>query len=229
MVQPFIDAYKWIATNFFGQSPSKIGLGIVKGLQNSASLIFDALSIPWKMFTEWIVKPFQSAWDWISSIFVGQSPSKLGMGIVQGIVSSAAMIFDALSAPWRMFMAWIVEKIPFVGKKWAGAIRGGYSGMVSDMGLGEKQETIGNTATIRPEDIPLPDKAVFAIQTPDERKQKEQDSVTLNEILKAINVLNSNLMSGKIGTYIDGQLMSATLSRQTAFKGGYGVNSAPTG
>lgn len=57
-------------------------------------------------------------------------------------------------------------------------------------------------------------------------RQDEASSHTLKEILSAINLLNKNLESGKIGVYVDGQLMSATVARQTAFKGGYGMNVA---
>lgn len=46
----------------------------------------------------------------------------------------------------------------------------------------------------------------------------------LNNILIAINNLNKNLENGKIGLYVDGQLLSATLARQTEFRGGYGAN-----
>lgn len=55
-------------------------------------------------------------------------------------------------------------------------------------------------------------------------RQDDASSHTLKEILSAINLLNKNLESGKIRVYVDGQLMSATLACQTAFKGGYGMN-----
>ena len=57
-------------------------------------------------------------------------------------------------------------------------------------------------------------------------ESRAESNNSLNNILAAINNLNSNLESGKIGVYVDGQLVSATIARQTNFKGGFGMNVA---
>jgi hypothetical protein len=63
---------------------------------------------------ESLKEPFENAWDWIKGIFIGNSPSELGLGIVDGIKSIASMLIDSLLAPWKA--AWnLIKKIPFVG------------------------------------------------------------------------------------------------------------------
>ena len=47
---------------------------------------------------------------------------------------------------------------------------------------------------------------------------------TGNKLLNAILGLRADLNAGKIGINMDGQLLSATLDRQTEFRRGYGVN-----
>ncbi len=174
-----------------------------------------------------LLAPFVKVWDWIKRIFVGESPSKLGLGIVRGIVEVQAMIFDALTYPWRHFLAWVADKIPGMGGI-AKKLRGGLRGGLQDVGVLEKKAA---TPEVTPLEVntaatPTPTTTVTPIPTPEEQKRREQDSLSLANILAAINQLNANLQAGKIGVYIDGQLMSATLSRQTQFKGGYGVNVA---
>lgn len=49
-LKPFVDAYDWIAGMFVGKSPSKLALGILKGIQSVAGLILDALTLPFRLF-----------------------------------------------------------------------------------------------------------------------------------------------------------------------------------
>lgn len=172
-----------------------------------------------------LIDGFKSAWDWIKGIFVGKSPSNLGLGIVKGIVSIQAMLFDAITYPWRHAFAWIADKIPGMGKI-ADKLRGGAGGMVNSV-----------EAKAAATYVPAAQVATTATQvngTPTTKPQAQDaattvvsDNVclkTMENILDAIQNLNKNLESGKIGFYVDGQLLSATLARQTEFRGGYGVN-----
>lgn len=220
---PFLKAVPvigWIITGIqfvhnlfkrFKEYVGKDGL-IIGGLKAIGMALYDTL-----------LAPFVGVWNWVKKIFVGESPSQLGLGIVRGIIGVQAKIFDALTSPFRRFLAWIVDKIPGMGGL-AEKIRGGMSGALTDVGVLEKQKQLtakGAVTETTPVATPAP---VIPVQTPEQQRQKETDSTTLSEILKSLQILNANLMSGKIGVYIDGQLMSATLARQTAFKGGYGVN-----
>ncbi len=185
---------------------------IVAGLKAIGYALYDTL-----------LAPFKGAWNWIKKIFVGESPSQLGLGILKGIIGVQAKIFDALTSPFRRFLAWIVDKIPGMGGL-TEKIRGGMSGALENVGVLEKQKQLavrGPATEVTPITTTTPVKTEL---TPEQQKQKETDSFTLAEILKSLKDLNANLMSGKIGVYIDGQLMSSTISRQTQFKRGYGVN-----
>jgi len=188
---------------------------LVAGIKAAGSALIDVF-----------LKPFQGIWNWIMKIFGPGSPSKMMVQIIKGVANGAAAIFDALSYPWRMFLAWLVEKIPYFGKKWAGTIRGGASAIVADMGLSEKQEELATSRTkvATEATAATPTQTVTVVPSEEERKQRETDSEALGNILKSLQTLNENLLAGKIAVYIDGQLLSATLARQTAFKGGYGVN-----
>ena len=191
----------------------KIGEAIVEGLKAVVGALYDTL-----------IQPFVDAFKWIMKWFGGHSPSYIGLSIVKGITSVGARLFDALSWPWRKFLAWVVDKVPFMGGI-AKKIRGGITGAMEDMGA------IENKSTIKTEAIPTisSEKAAEAATTTVVQQQQEQNTMALAEILKAINTLNANLMSGKIGIYLDGQLLSATLARNTSFRGGYGVNNMITG
>lgn len=188
--------------------------GIWFGLKAIGGAIYDTL-----------LKPFVDAWNWIKGIFVGNSPSALGLGIVRGITSIAGMMFDALTYPWRQFLAWVLDKIPGMGK-YAKMVKGGIGGVI---GRSVENETAAAKLPIEGA-IPKPTIVPGETAKPPQAESAEPTSTTegnekvLQDILSAINMLNSNLESGKIGIYIDGQLMSANLARQTEFRGGYGVN-----
>ena len=64
--------------------------GFIGGLEAIGGALYDTF-----------LKPFKDAYDWISSIFVGKSPSELGLGIVKGIKSVGGMLLDAITLPFR--------------------------------------------------------------------------------------------------------------------------------
>ena len=67
-----------------------IGENILLGLKAIGLAIYDVL-----------LKPFKDAWDWVKSLWGGNSPSKVGLSILEGIQSIGTMIFDALTWPYR--------------------------------------------------------------------------------------------------------------------------------
>lgn len=142
-----------------------------------------------------LLKPFVDAWNWIKGIFVGRSPSELAMGIVKGLISVQTMMFNVLTYPFRKAWSWISgSPAPALFSA---------TPQTPDASLSGGKE--GEAA-----------KAEAAAESPATKR--------LDDILSAIQTLNKNLETGKIGVYIDGQLMSATVARQTAFKGGFGMN-----
>jgi hypothetical protein len=183
---------------------------IWKGIKAIGGALYDTL-----------IQPFVDAWNWIKGIFVGNSPSRLALGILNGIVSVGAMMFDALTAPWRRALAWIAEKIPGMGKV-AEKLRGGMGGMVESV---ERRVTAGYTSTVAatPQDAKIAKQQQQQI-TAEKNNEQVDNSKLLQCILDGIVQLNRNLESGKIGFYVDGQLLSATIARQTEFRGGFGTN-----
>jgi len=172
-----------------------------------------------------LIAPFVSAWKWVKSLWGGNSPSQVGLSILKGIVSIGAMLYDALTSPFRRGLAWIMDKIPGMSKV-AEKLRGGVSGMINKPVETRAAAAYVPAVTVTPNGIRVagaPGTIKTGDTTPDKKETINSDKL-LQDILTAINTLNSNLVAGKIGINMDGQLLSATLSRQTDFRGGYGVN-----
>jgi hypothetical protein len=51
--------------------------------------------------TSGITGPFKTAWAWLKDTFMGNSPSQLGLKIVDGLLSVGSQIIDALMSPFR--------------------------------------------------------------------------------------------------------------------------------
>lgn len=64
--------------------------GFLGGLEAIGGALYDTL-----------LKPFKDAYDWIKNIFVGNSPSKLSMGMYNGIVSIGPALSDAITEPFK--------------------------------------------------------------------------------------------------------------------------------
>lgn len=194
-----------------GKLLGSLGKWILKGIFGESNNIYQA-----------IVSPFKKIWDWLSDTFFGNSPSQLALNIVKGVMAVQSMIFDAIISPWKNAFAWILNKIPGMGKfadKLAGGIGGLAGGIESKINAPQIETAIATT----PVRVAGPQTATQ--QTTSETQQAQTSGQkTMDDILSAINLLNKNLMDGKIGFYVDGQLLSATLARQTEFRGGYGVN-----
>jgi len=88
--EPFMKAYDWIANLFVGNSPSKLGQGILDGIASIGSSLLD-----------FITAPFMAGWDLITGLFSGD------IGIIDALKSVGGAIFDTLTAPFRMTMDFI--------------------------------------------------------------------------------------------------------------------------
>ncbi len=169
-----------------------------------------------------LLEPFVSAWNWIKSVFVGHSPSKLGMGIVHGIMSVGAMIFDALTSPFRAFLGWVVDKIPGMGKIAAG-IKGGMSGAIE-----HKVTTSGLVSTnIQPVDTKINNGTNETKQQSQIKNDVKETKYSLDDIYNVIKTLNDNLLAGNVkagDVYLDSSLVSSVMARGIEFKGSHGTN-----
>ena len=186
---------------------------IWKGIKAIGGALFDTL-----------LKPFVDAFNWLFSSWLPHSPeSPIGSLIVKGIAAIGGTLFDVLTDPFRRGFAWILDKLPGMGK-FAEKIRGGIGGM-----LAEPLENKATSAYVPALQV-TPEETKFTVPTKkpgintEVGAEESSDGKVLQDILLAINTLNNNLENGKIGFYVDGQLLSATIARQTEFRGGFGTN-----
>lgn len=172
--------------------------------------------------------PFVKLWEWFTGgPLAGKSPSDMGMLIVNGIKAVGSMIFDALTSPWRNAIAWILNKIPGMSGI-ADKFTGGLSGLLKKPL--ETRISADTKSTLVPTGMKVVSDTASSKSATTSSDLKESSNassdILLGNILDAINNLNKNLENGKIGFYVDGQLMSATLARTTEFRNGFGVNKA---
>jgi hypothetical protein len=74
---------------------------LMKSWQNGPKGLLGGLLAVYDAVYDTLIGPFVKAWDWISTWWHGHSPSKLGLGILEGIVSVSGMILDAITLPFR--------------------------------------------------------------------------------------------------------------------------------
>jgi hypothetical protein len=187
------------------------GEKILAGVGAIAGALFDTL-----------VKPFVDAWKAIGS-WLGNSPSELGLEIVKGVASVGAMLFNVITNPFKLGFDWILSHMPFSDK----------IAKTMGFGMGNNIEAKATTAytpavTINPKEtnLNIPQNKSTQEPTLAQTNEESDNSRVLTDILNAITNLNKNLENGKIGFYLDGQLLSATLARTSEFRNGYGVNKA---
>lgn len=237
--------FAWNIYKQFAESWDKLTsgkMGFFESVGNAFIMIFKALfntlddllfGIPTKLLKgifgitgslgDAIIGGLDKAFKYLADWWFGNSPSKVGLMILNGISSMGVMLFDAITGPFRKGLAWIADKVPGMGKV-AEKLRGGLTGMVEPV---EKRATAAYVpaVTITPEGTKVAGQVQQAQKAEGDKKGEEQNNaLLLQNILDGINKLNANLEAGKIGFYVDGQLLSATLARQTEFRGGYGVN-----
>lgn len=156
--------------------------GFLGGLEAIGGALYDVF-----------LKPFKDAWDWISSLFVGKSPSKLGLGILDGIKSVGGMILDTLTSPF-------VNGFNFI----SGLFSGPKLPKMSDIVFGSENET-SKTGTASGSDLG----AIIAAGN-------KQVVAKLDELI----ILMSN---GGIAVNIDGSKASMLLARAQKERGAFGA------
>jgi hypothetical protein len=146
-------AFEKLGEWWFGKSPSKVGLGILKGIQSAAGMIGDALLFPFifvydkiKNVGFWIGEniiqgikplpelifstlksPFVAIWDWLKGTFFGNSPSQLALNILKGVSSVGSMVLDVLMWPFKKSF----ELISNFGSTISGVIMNGFRDLPS--------------------------------------------------------------------------------------------------
>lgn len=159
--------------------------GILGGLEAIGGALYDT-----------ILKPFKDAWDWIRSLFIGKSPSELGLGIVKGIKSVGGMLLDVLTAPFR-------TGYNLISSLFGGSEMKAPSEVLSDISgdakkAGTEVKSINNDALIQ------------TIQTGNQ------------QLVAKLDQLITMMSNGGISVNLDGQKVSAILARTTYRSGGFG-------
>lgn len=227
LIFPFQQLNTWIENNAISPmvDMSRVGPDYLNSITSVQGSVFAQLVAPFQQINSWLqsnsIVPSLS--DSISA-----DTSKIGESIVGNIVGIQSVVFNALTTPFQQFIEWVQTKLPDTMGVVSSKIKTSFESFSPDPILIEKRVRVVETDpfTIQPETIPVirPSPEATPIVATEDRQKSKQDSVTLNQILNAINILNANLVNGKIAVNLDGQLVSATLARQTSFRGGYGTN-----
>jgi hypothetical protein len=142
--------------------------------------------------------PFKTLHDWLDDIFIGKSPSKLGLGIVKGLVSIGPMLLDALIQPFIMGYNWIQNS--FIG----GLIPGGTieSSFSSDTPSSKQDEKKSPTTSLN--DIKVSNEVIA---------QKIDELITL-------------MANGGISVNLDGTRVNESLDTSRFNRGNRGIASS---
>lgn len=157
--------------------------GFLGGLEAIGGALYDVF-----------LKPFVDAWDWISSKFVGHSPSQLGLGILHGIVSIGSMLIDAITAPFRTAFNIV-------------------SGIFGGVKLPKISEVIAGKVDINSANVKTasgPDLAGIIVESN-------------NKLVAKMDELINLMSSGGIAVNIDGVKASTLLARAQKERGAYGT------
>lgn len=207
IVKPILDIVAMIV-GFFNKD---LGNSMKRGLES-----VDIFSI----FTY----PFRMAWNWITGLFGGKSPSQLGLSIVKGLVSVGAMIFDALTSPWRLGFAWIMDKIPGMSK-FADKLRGGVSDIINTPVESRARAAYVSAVTVTPTGTTIAGTSTKDKPLTVTTQSNEPNSIDL--LLAEIKGLRADLNSGKIKSgdiFLDGSKVSTYMDRGINFRGNFGTN-----
>jgi hypothetical protein len=169
---------------------------IGKGIEAIGGSLYDVL-----------VDPFVKAWNWIKGIFVGSSPSLLGQGILDGIQAVGPAILKALLGPF--YYAYETIKDLFGGSSIQTKIQTPQYAGVQFGDVAAPEMVGGSAAAVQ--------SAAAPVAQSDNNLMSETTGQKIAGLLEKLLAKDTNL-------YLDSQLLSSTIHRQTSFRMGYGVN-----
>lgn len=170
--------------------------GFVGGLKAIGLALYDVF-----------LKPFVDVWNWVKNIFVGKSPSKLGLGILEGIKAVGGMIFNALTFPYRMLWQFVKKIFSSLGGLIMAPLKGVMRFVGSIFGGGAKTAEpatgVGTTTTT----------------TANQPAANNPNAQIIQKLDELINLMKS----GGIAVNIDGNRASYLLAKNTTQRGGLGA------
>jgi len=170
-------------------------------------------------------------WGWIKKLFAPGSLSTFGQMIFDGVKMVGSMWLKTWMAPFKA-IGGIFKKI--FGKDVAKeAAAPEVTTKIHKSVEHNVRAGVINAAAVAPVPITPVDttKSKASVQVGDTVGASISETIIASnqKLIELLQGLRSDLAGGKVGVYIDGQLLSATLARQTAFKGGYGTNQVTVG
>lgn len=245
--KPFVKAIPvigWIITGFqliyeFVKNWDKIMEAFGKGW-------LEGMKAVGKVFHDVIIQPFKDAWNWLkkTSGFMAESPSKLGLMIVDGIKAVGTMLFDSLMSPFKLALDTIKGLWSGIGNVITDPLKKAWDTVQGWFGVNkiiqpsvEKPAINSKIASmVVPVDRPLTDKEIRSYRELDIVPQSESVRKTLESteqktdlvaatqsaILNELKAMRQDLLDGKIAVNLDGQLVSTTMNRNNSFRGTYG-------
>jgi len=132
------------------------------------------------------------------------------------------LLLSVIQKAYRGMVSWM-EKIPFLGKL--------ISGRTENAGLGKNIQTRSTAAyipavTVTPTSTKIQGIENNVVEAKPTKTVKESGGKSIDDLHDVMSQMLADLRSGKIrtNTHLDSQLVSATIARNTDFRGGYGVN-----
>ena len=169
---------------------------IVRGLKSMGNAILGSL-----------LDPFRKAWHWLGKVFLGKSPSTLGLMILDGIASVGDLIVKALVSPFKR--AWeLVKSLPIVGRLFGKKNVGG------DV-IPEAQAAM----TVDKPKSQLDTKRAGVMA--DVAGMGDELGKKFDAVVAAINALRDDMKAGTLtaNVYIDSQKLDALMGRRLAYTG----------
>jgi hypothetical protein len=163
--------------------------------------------------------------DWANAIwsgmrdFVGFSPSRLGLSIVNGLISVGPLMLKALMSPFEALLRYI-SSVPILG------------GLMSKMGIDVGPKNVESKATaayipavtVSPTGTKIESRKE---EKPGEKPKAESSGTTLDDLIAVNKEMLSamkSLLAKDPSVKLDGQLVSTYLARGQEFRGGFGSN-----
>ena len=99
LISPFIDLGVWIARKFGADIPDDM----VEGIKSVGTKI-----------TQWLLMPWVKVLEWLKGTFLGNSPSEIGLMIVDGIKAIGGMLLDVIISPFKAGFEFVTSAFSYV-------------------------------------------------------------------------------------------------------------------
>jgi hypothetical protein len=172
---------------------------IWKGIKAVSGAIYDTL-----------LKPFVEVWNWLKGMFLGNSPSQLGLMIVDGIMAVESMLIKALISPFEK--AWeFIKGLPLISHLFGG----------KNVGVEAVPQPRADVSIDKPKvDIDSKKSTTNNVVT-DTTSMNDIFSKKIDLVVDAINSLRTDFKNGTItaNVFLDSQKLDSAMGRRLSYTG----------